>query len=303
MSHSAAIFFDRASSSFFSPLLKRTFSNSTTSPSFSAKSPSFSAKSPSSQSRITGTSRPSNLPRCAATGFSEADSSYTPSSGRPRCDISITFAPAFIACSMVGSDAWIRTSDVTLPSLTGTFKSSRISTRLPFRSRSVMRKMDIACLCSLASSGCLLIRHRCQQIQQAVGVSPFVVIPGDQMHHVALYARLRGIDNRRFRAMNKITAHQRLGVETDQAVALFGNLFEQLVQLDLGWRLAESQRQVHQRHVQCRPADRITTDATLHPRQHFLHRANGARRGRHDVLCRGTTTSQITMHMVEQRLV
>src|SRR3990170_715700 len=74
----------------------------------------------------------------SATGFSEADSSYTPSSGRPRCDITITFlAPALRQCSMVGIEAVMRASEVTLPSLMGTLRSARISTRLPLRSRSV----------------------------------------------------------------------------------------------------------------------------------------------------------------------
>ena len=41
---------------------------------------------------------------------------------------------------VVTSDARIRASLVTTPFLTGTLRSSRISTRLPLRSRSVMRR-------------------------------------------------------------------------------------------------------------------------------------------------------------------
>jgi hypothetical protein len=38
----------------------------------------------------------------------------------------MTLAPALMACSMVGMDAVIRASEVTLPSLTGTFRSARM---------------------------------------------------------------------------------------------------------------------------------------------------------------------------------
>src|SRR5690554_7884091 len=73
----------------------------------------------------------------------EEASSYTPSSGRPRWDISMTLAPASLAALMVGSEARMRASLDTLPSLTGTFRSSRIRTRLPARFRSVIFLMAI----------------------------------------------------------------------------------------------------------------------------------------------------------------
>ncbi len=130
-SHSAAIFCATSSLFFFSPLLKRTFSSSTISPGSHA--------TPSSQSFSKRTLTPSSSAMRAATGASENSSLYTPSSGRPRCDMSITRAPALWAASIVGSDARMRASLVTTPFLTGTLRSSRISTRLPFRSRSVIR--------------------------------------------------------------------------------------------------------------------------------------------------------------------
>src|SRR4051812_49868386 len=57
-------------------------------------------------------------------------------SGRPRCDIRITFAPFLRRYSIVGSDSLRRLSLSTLPSLRGTLKSTRTMTRLPavFRS-------------------------------------------------------------------------------------------------------------------------------------------------------------------------
>ena len=132
MSHSAAYFFAVSSTFFFSPLLTRQFSSSTT-------SPSATSKPPFTQSRITRTGLPSLADITSATGWSESSSENWPSVGRPRWEVTITLAPAFIACSMVGIEAVIRASEVTLPSLTGTFRSARINTRLPARSSSVIR--------------------------------------------------------------------------------------------------------------------------------------------------------------------
>jgi hypothetical protein len=60
-----------ASTFFFSPLLKRQFSSSTT-------SPSATSKPPSTQSRIRRTGLPSLAAITSATGFSEFSSAYTP---------------------------------------------------------------------------------------------------------------------------------------------------------------------------------------------------------------------------------
>ena len=55
-----------------------------------------------------------------------------------------TFAPLSSASLMVGSDARMRASLVTLPPSMGTFRSSRIRTRLPARSWSAMRSTFMA---------------------------------------------------------------------------------------------------------------------------------------------------------------
>ena len=131
-SHSAAMRRASASSSAFSPSRKRTFSQSTISPGSTSR--------PSSQSSASRTWHPSSSPRRRATGASECRGSGLPSFGRPRCDITITRAPARAACRNVGTAARSRASLVTSPSLTGTFRSSRMSTRRPARSRSVMAR-------------------------------------------------------------------------------------------------------------------------------------------------------------------
>ena len=53
---------------------------------------------------------------------------------------------------MVAIDAVIRASEVTLPSLTGTFRSERIKTRLPFKSKSVILMKEAIATSSLCKS-------------------------------------------------------------------------------------------------------------------------------------------------------
>ena len=131
-SQSAAYFFESASSSLPSPTFMRQFSSSTSWPGLTS--------TPSIQSRISGTSRPSSSPMRLATGASESSSLHCPSFGRPRCEVTMTAAPFSSASRSVGSAARMRVSDVMRPSVSiGTFRSSRISTRRPARSRSLMR--------------------------------------------------------------------------------------------------------------------------------------------------------------------
>ena len=52
--------------------------------------------------------------------------------GRPRWLMSTTRAPSSMSFWIVGSAARMRVSSVTTPSLTGTLKSTRTRTRLPF---------------------------------------------------------------------------------------------------------------------------------------------------------------------------
>ena len=98
---------------------------------------------PSSQSRLSGTSWPSSSDSRLATGASDSFSSNCPSVGRPRCDTSISRAPLESAWRMPGSEARMRVSSVITPSCSGTLKSSRISTRLPARSRSVILRIGM----------------------------------------------------------------------------------------------------------------------------------------------------------------
>jgi hypothetical protein len=62
--------------------------------------------------------------------------------GRPRCEQRMTLALWRSAYSMVGRVSRMRVSSVMMPSLRGTLKSTRMSTRLWARSRSRMESLD-----------------------------------------------------------------------------------------------------------------------------------------------------------------
>src|SRR5690348_16375866 len=182
MSQRAAIFRARLSSSFFSPLRKRTFSHSTAEPG--------STCTPSTQSFTIGTFTPRRAVRRSATGARDSSGSYSPSLGRPRWDSSMTRAPALRACWMVGREARIRASLVTLPSATGTFMSSRISTRFPFRTRSVILSMFTPTIlagiyCSPVKRGLLRVPEGDGRIEHAVAEAPLVVVPAEDLHQAA----------------------------------------------------------------------------------------------------------------------
>src|SRR5438093_7747315 len=103
---------------------------------------------------------------------------------------------------MVGIDARIRESSVTLPSSRGTLKSTRTKTRLPdgSKSRTVSLSMSRSPLGAGAagavaerkrgggSGGCALPdgqarRDICDQIGHAAAVTPLVVVPTDDFDH------------------------------------------------------------------------------------------------------------------------
>ena len=135
MSPRAASLAARAGSFFFSPLKKRMFSSSTTSPG---------AALAASRSAASFTGRPSRPERWAATGARENFSSTTPSVGRPRCESRITPAPLSSAMRMPGRAARMRLSLVMRPSFMGTLRSWRMTTVLPLHSMSCNSLMGMS---------------------------------------------------------------------------------------------------------------------------------------------------------------
>src|SRR5436305_9678597 len=84
----------------------------------------------------------------------------------------------------------MRVSSVTRPcSSSGTLKSTRMKTRLCFRSRSRMDNFAIAF--GLEA----LLAHEVDHVAHAAGVSPLIVVPGDDFDTVSS-------DNARHRCVN-----------------------------------------------------------------------------------------------------
>src|SRR4051812_21002633 len=266
-SHSDAICFASSSLSFFSPLLKRTFSSNTAEPG--------AVSTPASQSFLSGTGLPNNSDSREATGASENSSAYTPSSGRPRCEVRNTFAPFSSASLMVGSDARMRASLVTLPSSTGTFRSSRIRTRLPRRSWSAMRSTFM----TRPSGG---FRPGDRGVEHAVGEAPLVVVPGAHLDQRAFAdARHGRIVGGRRRIMVVVDRDQLLlGVREHALHGAFGGFPDDLVDLFDRGRPLGDERQVDQRDVDRRDAHGKTIEFALELRQHQADRGrrSGLRR-------------------------
>src|SRR6266576_1390721 len=81
---------------------------------------------------------------------------------------------------MLGRVSTMRVSSVTRPrSSSGTLKSTRMNTRRFFRSRS---RMDIFAMFGLET----FLIHKVDHVAHAAGVSPLVVVPGDNFHAITL---------------------------------------------------------------------------------------------------------------------
>ena len=120
-----------ASSLDSSPGSYRTFSSMATRPSSSAPTTASADSPTTSAASVTGA--PSSSDSLVATGLSEYFGLTWPF-GRPRWAMTMILAPASRSWSRVGSEARIRPSSVIVSPSSGTFRSQRISTRLPRRS-------------------------------------------------------------------------------------------------------------------------------------------------------------------------
>src|SRR5262245_6365677 len=104
-------------------------------------------------------------------------------------------------------------SSPTRPSFNGTFKSTRMNARSPRRSRSRIeifanaKSSDPQILISSNSA----LDYQPKQIDAAVRISPFVVVPGHDLHEIAVHdLRVRGVDDRGIRVALEVDRHQLL---------------------------------------------------------------------------------------------
>src|SRR5688572_33022313 len=95
----------------------------------------------------------------------------------------MTLAPAWMSSMMVGIAARIRESSVTLPSASGTLKSTRTKTRLPATSASRTVSLSMGAAASGSRDG-QARRDVGDEVGHAAAVAPLVVVPGDDLDHV-----------------------------------------------------------------------------------------------------------------------
>src|SRR4051794_19472542 len=154
------------------------------SPFFSSVASSRALSPTVSSAKSTG--RPSSWARRSATGRSEYCGSGAPL-GRPRCAVTMTWAPWSSSRVSTGSVARMRPSSVTFPSLIGTLRSDRTRTRRPLTPvRSSSSRVFIGLQRRADEQG---------EVDEAVGVTPLVVVPADDLHLVADDLREPGVED------------------------------------------------------------------------------------------------------------
>src|SRR5260221_4570904 len=163
--------------------------------------------------------------------------SWTFPSGRPRWLARMTFAPWARRALIVGIAARMRESSVTLPSSSGTLKSTRTKTRLPVTSAS--RTVSLSMPRSgdragrMAETTRQLGRDEVEEIGAAAAVGPLAVVPGDDLHHRAAkdHGGL-GVDDRGARIAPEVGRHQGLVGDAEDALHRAGrSRSERLVEL------------------------------------------------------------------------
>src|SRR6476660_9712921 len=138
------------------------------------------------QSSTNPTGLPSNSASRSATGRRLNFGSRLPL-GRPRWLASIAVAPASSAYVIVGRDARSLVSSPMRPSLRGTLKSTRMKTRFPLRSRSLIETFAIGLLGPKGPGLQPLLHQQAKQVDTPTGVAPFVVVPGEHLHEIAVH--------------------------------------------------------------------------------------------------------------------
>src|ERR687887_2035545 len=124
----------------------------------------------------------------------------------------------------------MRESSVTLPSSSGTLKSTRTKTRFPDASRSRTVSLSTAAgPGAMGGSGAgdrrrplgapQALRDEPDEVGHAAAVTPFVVVPGDDLHHrPAEDHRRGGVDDRTALVAPEVRAHQGLVGHAEDAL-------------------------------------------------------------------------------------
>src|SRR3954471_18020160 len=116
----------------------------------------------------------------------------------------------------------MRESSVTLPSSSGTLKSTRVKTRFPVTSasRTVSLSMGGSGRCAgRALARGELRRDEAEQVRATAAVAPLVVVPGDDLdHRPAQHHRARRVDDRGPGVTAEVRRHQLLVGDAEDAL-------------------------------------------------------------------------------------
>src|SRR5881396_2675345 len=260
-----------AGSFFSSSGWKRTFSRRTIPPGDSART-AFFISGPTESGR-SGTVRPSSSPSRFATGASESFGSRP--AGRPRCETRPIAAPPLSSTRIVGSAARMRVSLATAPaSFSGTLKSTRTSTRFPRGSTSStvrLRKVTPW----LAAGGDRLAdlgRDERGNVREPARVTPLVVIPGDDLDHIAERDRVDAAHDRGVLVALQVARDERLlGVVHDPLERSLRRVLERGVHLLLRDLALQHRCEVDDRDGRRRDAEGYTSEPALELRDDECH--------------------------------
>ena len=155
----------------------------------------------------------------------------------------MTRAPWASSARIVGRAARMRESSVTLPSSSGTLKSTRTKTRLPVASTS--RMVSLSMVMPLAGDADGEPRgDEADQVGDAAAVAPLVVVPGDDLDHRAAEDHRRvGVDDRGARVAPEVGRDERLVGDAEDALHRAGRgVAEGVVELVDGGRSRQRRR-------------------------------------------------------------
>src|SRR5450631_248268 len=285
-----------ASSLDVSPALNRRFSSSATCPSPSAATTERAEGPTVSVAKATGT--PSSSWSRRATGASEYLASGTPL-GLPRWAHTTTRAPASLRALMVGTEARTRPSSVMAPwPSSGTFRSLRTRTRLPPSPPAAIRSVTVLIAVSQRRA------DEDAQIDQTAGVAPLVVVPADDLGHVAVDVGKTGVEDARRRVGDDVTGDDRvLGVGQDPLQRTGRCRLDHGVDLFLGGRGLQLYGQVGGRARRQGHAHGVAVELALELRHDQGDGLGGAGGGRDHVDGSGASASQVRVRVVEHVLV
>src|SRR5712671_300713 len=228
--------------------------------------------------------------------------SWTFPSGRPRWLARMTFAPWARRALIVGIAARIRESSVTLPSASGTLKSTRTKTRLPVASKS--RMVSLSTGSGVAGDG-QPRRDEADEVGDAAAVAPLVVVPADDLDHRPVQDHRRGrVDDRRPGVAAEVRRDEGFVADPEDALERsLGGRPEGGVQLVDGGRSGDIGREVDDADRRRRDPQAEAVELALEIGNDQRERNRRAARRRDDVQAGGPGAAGVAVRDVEDPLV